>query len=162
MYKRQLYYYTDQNSIDLMDTIAYYLGEVGMKVETIQSQQGTVDLFQTRNYDVGYKGLSAFSIAEWYGEYDSTNANFQNIFGGDTQFDANSAAIAAESDPAKRSEILKELQTMEQENLYKLPLYTLGNNIFVNTQHVKVPDGVTFGNPWYLHDMDLANWEIIG
>lgn len=159
---RILYYYSDQNSIDLMDTIAYYLGEVGMKVETIQSQQGTVDLFQTRNYDVGYKGLSAFSIAEWYGEYDSTNANFQNIFGGDTQFDANSAAIAAESDPARRSEILKELQTMEQENLYKLPLYTLGNNIFVNTQHVKVPDGVTFGNPWYLHDMDLANWEIIG
>ena len=72
-----LYYYSDQNSIDFMDTIAYYLREVGMKVETVQSQQGTVDLFQTRNYDVGYKGLSAFNIAEWYGEYSSGNANFR-------------------------------------------------------------------------------------
>lgn len=158
---RILYYYSDQDSIDFMDTIAYYLGEVGMKVETIQSQQGTTDLFQTRNYDVGYKGLSAFSIAEWYGEYDSTNANFQNIFGGDTQFDELSSAVAAESDPAKRSEILKQLQELEQENLYKLPLYTIGNNIFVNTDHVKLPDGIVFGNPWYISNIHMDQWEII-
>lgn len=159
---RILYYYSDQDSIDFMDTIAYYLGEVGMKVETTQSQQGTTDLFQTRNYDVGYKGLSAFSIAEWYGEYDSTNANFQNIFGGDTRFDELSNAIAAESDPAKSSQILKELQELEQESLFKLPLYTIGNNIFVNTDHVKLPDGVVFGNPWYISNIHMDQWEIIG
>ena len=158
---RILYYYTDQTSIDFMEAIAYYLREVGMTVETIQSQQGTTDLYQTRNYDIGYKGLSAFSIAEWYGEYQSTNAYFQNIFGGDTQFDELATQIAAEADPAKRSEILKELQTLEQENLYKLPLYTIGNNLFINTASVKLPDGITFGNPWYIHDMDLENWEII-
>ncbi len=159
---RILYYYSDQSSIDFMEAIAYYLSEVGMKVETIKSQQGTTDLFQTRNYDVGYKGLSAFSISEWYGEYQSTNANFQNIFGGDTQFDELSTAIAAEADAGKRSEILKELQAMEQENLYKLPLFTLGNNVFINTNHVKLPEGMSFGNPWYMYDMDLENWEIIG
>lgn len=158
---RILYYYSDQTSIDFMQTIAYYLGEVGMKVETIQTQQGTTDLFSTRNYDVGYKGLSAFSIAEWYGEYDSNNANFKNIFGGDTMFDEGANAIAAESDPAKRSEILKELQTLEQENLYKIPLYTIGNNIFINTDHVKLPDGVTFGNPWYISNIHMNEWEII-
>ncbi len=159
---RILYYYSDQNSIDFMEAIAYYLGEVGMKVETIQSQQGTTDLFQTRNYDVGYKGLSAFSISEWYGEYQSTNANFKNIFGGDTQFDELATAIAAEANAEKRSEILKQLQELEQENLYKLPLFTIGNNVFVNTDHVKLPEGMTFGNPWYIYDMGLANWEIIG
>lgn len=159
---RILYYYTDQTSIDFMEAIAYYLREIGMKVETIQSQQGTTDLYTTRNYDIGYKGLSAFSIAEWYGEYQSTNAYFQNIFGGDTQFDELANQIAAEADPAKRSEVLKQLQELEQENLYKLPLYTIGNNLFINTKCVKVPDGVTFGNPWYIHDMDLENWEIIG
>lgn len=158
---RILYYYSDQTSIDFMQTIAYYLGEVGMKVETIQTQQGTTDLFSTRNYDVGYKGLSAFSIAEWYGEYDSNNANFKNIFGGDTMFDEGANAIAAESDPAKRSEILKELQELEQENLYKIPLYTIGNNIFINTDHVKLPDGVTFGNPWYISNIHMNEWEII-
>lgn len=159
---RILYYYTDQTSIDFMDTIAYYLGEVGMKVETIQSQQGTTDLFTTRNYDVGYKGLSAFSIAEWYGEYDSNNANFKNIFGGDTAFDQGANDIAAEADPAVRSEILKELQELEQENLYKLPLYTIGNNIFINTDHVKIPEGTVFGNPWYISNIHMDQWEIIG
>lgn len=159
---RILYYYSDQTSIDFMDAIAYYLGEVGMKVETIQSTQGTTDLFSTRNYDVGYKGLSAFSIAEWYGEYSSTNANFKNIFGGDTQFDEGATAIAAEADASKRSETLKELQELEQENLYKLPLYTIGNNVFVNTDCVKLPEGQVFGNPWYLYNMGLENWEIIG
>ena len=67
---RILYYYSDQNSIDFMEAIAYYLGEVGMKVELTQSSQGTTDLFQTRNYDVGYKGLSAFNISEWYEGFD--------------------------------------------------------------------------------------------
>ena len=36
-----------------------------------------------------------------------------------------------------------------------------GNNLFINTASVKLPDGITFGNPWYIHDMDLENWEII-
>lgn len=157
-----LYYYSDQTSIDFMEAVAYYLREIGMKVETVQSQQGTTDLYQVRDYDIGYKGLSAFSIAEWYGEYQSSNAYFQNIFGGDTQFDELATAIAAEGDPAKRSEIMKELQELEQENLYKLPLYTIGNNVFVNTDHVKLPDNVVFGNPWYIHNMNLENWEIIG
>ena len=39
--------------------------------------------------------------------------------------------------------------------------YTIGNNLFINTASVKLPDGITFGNPWYIHDMDLENWEII-
>ncbi len=159
---RILYYYSDQTSIDFMDAIAYYLGEVGMKVETVYSQQGTTDLYETRNYDIGYKGLSAFSIAEWYGEYNSKNVYFQKIFGGDTQFDELVAAIAAEANPEKRSEILKQLEELEQKNLYKLPLYTIGNNVFINTSHVKLPEDVQLGNPWYLHNMDLANWEIIG
>lgn len=159
---RILYYYSDQTSVDFMDAIAYYLGEVGLKVELTQSSQGTTDLFQTRNYDLGYKGLSAFTISEWYGEYQSGNANFQNIFGGDTQFDELLTQLGSETDPAKRSEILVQLQELEQANLYKLPLYTIGNVIFINTDHLKIPEGVTFCNPWYRCDLNFENWEIIG
>lgn len=157
---RILYYYTDQTSIDFMDAIAYYLEQVGMKVETVQSQQGTVDLFQTRNYDVGYKGLSAFTISEWFGEYQSANANFAQIFGGDTQFDDLISQLGSETDAAKRSDLLKQLQELEQKNLYKIPLYTIGNVIFLNTDHVSLPEGVTFCNPWYRCDVDFENWEI--
>lgn len=159
---RMLYYYNDQTSIDMMDAVAYYLGEVGLKVDITQTSTGTIDMFQTRKYDIAYKGLSAFAVDEWYGEYQSGNANFRNVFGGDTLFDELAAQLGVETDPVKRSDILMQLQELEQENLYKLPLYTIGNVIFVNTDNVKIPEGVVFGNPWYRNDIDFENWEIIG
>ena len=157
---RILYYYSDQNSIDFMEAIAYYLGEVGMKVELTQSSQGTTDLFQTRNYDVGYKGLSAFNISEWYGEYGSAHANFRNIFGGDTAFDELITEYAAAASAEEASAVLVKMEEKEQELLYKLPLFTLGNNVFVNTDKVSVPEGTRMGNPWYRTDIGFENWEL--
>lgn len=158
---RILYYYSDQASVDFMQAIAYYLGEVGMKVEVTQSSNSTQDLFQTRDYDIGYKGLSAFDISEWYNEYSSTNANFQNIFGGDPAFDALLTELAACTTADQRSDVLTRMQNLEQEMLYKLPLYTIGNNIFINTDHIKIPEGTTFGNPWYKSDIGFENWEAV-
>lgn len=157
---RILYYYSDQTSIDFMEAIAYYLGEIGMDVTLIQSTQGTTDLFQTRNYDVGYKGLSAFNIGEWYNEYASSNANFSNIFGGDTSFDELIATYASAGTPEEVSAALVALEEKEQELLYKIPLYTIGNNIFINTQHVKLPENLVFGNPWYRTDIAFEEWEL--
>ena len=159
---RILYYYSDQGSIDFMQAIAYYLGEVGMKVEVIQSSNGTQDLFQTRNYDVGYKGLSAFDISEWYGEYSSTNSNFQNIFGGDTAFDELIAQYNAATTDAEKDAILADLGAKEAELSYKLPLFTLGNNMFINTGRVELPADIVFGNPWYKTDIGYEAWEIVG
>lgn len=159
---RILYYYSDQGSIDFMEAIAYYLREVGMDVEVTQTTQGTQDLFQTRNYDIGYKGLSAFDISEWYGEYNSANANFRNIFGGDTAFDDLIAKLAATTTEEETNKVLNELSTLENEMLYKLPLFTLGNNVFINSKHLKVNDNQVFGNPWYKTDIGFATWEIVG
>lgn len=159
---RILYYYGDQASIDFMEAIAYYLSEVGLKVELTKTTQSTQDLFQTRAYDLGYKGLSAFDISEWYGEYSSVNANFQNIFGADTSFDDMIAELAASTNEETSNEILGRLSTLENEMLHKLPLFTLGNNVFVNSNHLQVNDGQVFGNPWYRTDIGFATWEIIG
>ena len=159
---RILYYYSDQVSIDFMDAVAYYLNQIGVQTEITQTSTGTVDMFQTRDYDIAYKGLSAFAVNEWYGEYQSTNNNFMNIFGGDTAFDELINQLNESSDPAVRSETLSALQEMEQEMLYKLPLYTIGHVLYINTDHVQIPDGVEFANPWYRSDIDFENWEIVG
>lgn len=159
---RIVYYYSDQTTIDFMDAIVYYLGEVGMKAQADKSTEGLKPLTEARNYDLGYKGLSAFTIAEWYGEYASSNASYKNIFGGTTLWDEGAQIMGAEADANIRSNTLKELQEIEQENLYKLPLFTIGNNVFINTNRVKLPEGQVFGNPWYLYDMGMENWEIIG
>ena len=60
------YYNNDQTSIDLIQTVVHYLEQAGLTVEATLSNDGTTDLFTTRNYDIGFKGKSAFSIDEWY------------------------------------------------------------------------------------------------
>ena len=158
---RVMYYYTDQATVDFMEAIAYYLGEIGVNVELTQSTQSTQDLFQTRDYDIAYKGLSAFDLSEWYNEYSSTNANFQNIFGGDTSFDSLLTQLSECTTDEQQAQVLSQLQDLEQEQLFKLPLYTIGNNIFINTSHVKIPEGTSFGNPRYKSDIGFENWELI-
>ena len=138
---RICYYNNDQTSIDLISTVAYYLEQTGMKVETTLSNDGTTDLFTTRDYDIGFKGKSAFSIDEWYTEYLSTDA----LFGATNEADRNAA--------------LKELQELEQEKVYKVPVFTLGNYVFLSN-HVVVPESVEFCNPLYSCDVDFANWEL--
>lgn len=155
-----LYYYDDQTTIDLMDALSFYLGEIGLKVESYKSSTGAQDLFYTRNYDLGYKGLSAFNITEWYSEYDSYNIDFRNIFGGDTIFDNLNNELRTTSNDSQKNEILKELQTIEQENLYKIPLFTLKNNIFIN-ERIKIPQDVTFANPWFSSNVKFEEWEIV-
>ncbi len=158
---RILYYYGDQTTVDFMDALTYYLGEVGLKVEAYKSSTGTQDLFVTRNYDIGYKGLSAFNVSEWYGEYVSTHANFSNIMGGDTRFDELVKQLGIATTESERNNILSQLQELEQESLFKIPFYTLGNNIFINSDRVALPDGVEFGNPWYRTNIQFEDWKII-
>lgn len=153
-------YHTDQTSIDFMDAVAYYLGEVGISVDLAVFQgDATSELFQVRDYDFALKNLSAFGFEEWYGEYASTNANFRNILGGDTAFDELRERLNASTEADERAEILKELQLLEQELLYKLPLLQLKNVIFINNDRISVPSSVKFGNPWYNHDIQFEAWS---
>ena len=108
---------------------------------------------------MGFKGKSAFSIDEWYTEYMSTDGLFANIFGGDTAFDELVAQLSKAVKEEDRNAVLKQLQDLEQEKLYKVPLFTVGNYVFTNS-NVKIPEGVTFCNPLYSCDLDFANWEM--
>lgn len=157
---RIVYYYKDQNSIDMMQAISYQLEQAGIKNEVIQAQSdATTELFKIRKYDIGLKGFSSFGLDSWYGEYASDNTNFRNIYNGDTSFDKLAKDLASTVDEAKKKEILIELQKLEQEKLLKLPLYTIKNFIFINADKVGLPSGFKFGNPFYRYDYDFANWE---
>ena len=156
---RICYYNNDQTSIDLINTIVYYLEQAGLTVESTLSNDGTTDLFTTRQYDIGFKGKSSFSLDEWYSEYLSTDALFQNIWGGDTAFDEAIATYSAATTEEEKNAALKTLQDLEQEKLYKVPLFTVGNYVFTSS-NVKIPEGATFCNPLYSCDLDFANWEM--
>ncbi|WP_235370930.1 ABC transporter substrate-binding protein [Pseudoflavonifractor phocaeensis] len=156
---RICYYNNDQTSVDLINTVVYYLEQLGLKVEATLSNDGTTDLFTTRDYDIGFKGKSAFAMNEWYTEYLSTDGLFSNIYGGDASFDALVADLMAATDSASRKAALTALQNLEQELVYKVPMFIVGTYVFVS-DHVKLPDGVSFCNPFYSCDLDFANWEL--
>ena len=153
------YYNNDQTSIDLINAVVYYLEQAGFTVEATLSNDGTTDLFTTRNYDIGFKGKSAFSIDEWYTEYMSTDALFANVFGGTTEFDELVADLFKAVDADERNAVLTELQAKEQEAMYKFPVFTVGTYVFT-IDKVILPEGVTFCNPLYMCDLDFENWEI--
>ena len=154
---RICYYNNDQTSIDLINTVVYYLEQLGLTVEATLSNDGTTDLFTTREYDIGFKGKSAFTMNEWYTEYLSTDKLFGNIFGGDTSFDTSVSELLASTDAASRNAVLKDLQALEQEKVFKVPMFTVGTYVFISN-NVKLPAGVKFCNPFYMCDLDLANW----
>lgn len=153
------YYNNDQTSIDLINTIVYYLEQAGLTVEATLSNDGTTDLFTTRDYDIGFKGKSAFSMNEWYTEYISSDALFGNIFGGDDSFDGLIDQLTAATDQNEYNTILKDLQKLEQEKVYKVPLFTVGTNVYTSNR-ITLPADVTFCNPLYSCDIQFAAWEI--
>lgn len=156
---RICYYHNDQTSVDLINTVVYYLEQIGLKVEATLSNDGTTDLFTTRNYDMGLKGKASFAIYEWYTEYLSTDALFRNVYGGDTTFDEPIARLLAATDRNEQNQVLKELQALEQDLSYKVNLFTLGTYIFTSKE-LNLPSGVAFSNPRYSSDISFEEWEI--
>lgn len=156
---RLCYYSSDRTSEDLISTLTHYLESAGLDVEVFLSNDGTRDLFVTREYDIALKGKSAFSVDEWYSEYLSGDALFSAIYGGVSYFDEAIRSLEGAQDNAARSAALEELRTLEEKHMMKTPLFTVGTYVFVGDR-VKLPDGVKFGNPSYMTDVNFAEWEV--
>lgn len=154
------YYAGDQASASMMEAIAYSWEAIGVKVDVAKFQgSSSEELFVIRDYDFSLKALSAFAYEEYYGEYLSTNANFSKILGRADDFDALVAELSATDDAAERAELLKELQILEQELLYKMPIAVFGNYIYINTDKIDIGETV-FGNPYYNYQLNFANWTV--
>lgn len=154
------YYASDQASANMMEAIAYSWEAIGVKVDVAKFQgSSSEELFVIRDYDFSLKALSAFAYEEYYGEYLSTNANFSKILGRADDFDALVAKLSATDDVVERAGILRELQVLEQELLYKMPLAVFGNYIYVNTDKIDL-GGTVFGNPYYNYQNNFAAWTV--
>lgn len=155
------YYMADQSSVDLYNSIAQNLKDVGISVN-VQKFAGdaTQELFDIRNYDLALKGLSAFGYDEWYGEYASSHGNFPKLIGdAGKQYDKLYNELLQVTDPVKKAEILKSLQEIESKDLSKMTIFMLKNMIFTNGDKVDTK-GAKFGNPWFATDIGFENWEL--
>ena len=154
------YYMADQSSVDLYNAIAANLADVGIKMN-VQKFAGdaTQELFDIRNYDIALKGLSAFGYDEWYGEYSSAHGNFPKLIGHNEAYDEPYNNLLQATSEEKKSISLKELQSIEEKDLTKLPVFVLKNMIFVNGEKVD-SKGAKFGNPWFAYDLGFENWDL--
>ena len=154
------YYASDMASANMMEAIAFAWGDLGVKVDVAKFQgDANEELFNIRDFDFSLKALSAFTCDEYYGEYVSSNNNFRKILGNATDFDALVSTLSETSDAAARKDIFKQLQALEQEKLYKLPLACFGMDVYINTDKIDIGDTV-FGNPLYAYDLKLAQWKL--
>lgn len=156
---RLAYYYTDSVSEAFMEAVAKNLEAVGFTVEVVQFSSAT-ELYEEREYDLMLKGLSAFDISEWYIEYSSSSVAMAKLFGGETAFEDLVVELTHTTDEEEHDQLLAELQALERELVYKIPLFTLGQVAYINEERVQLPSGITFGNSWYKYDMDFENWSI--
>ncbi|MFI3176678.1 MAG: ABC transporter substrate-binding protein [Eubacteriales bacterium] len=157
---RIAYYYPDDTTQYFLDRVMSDLEAVGFTVVAEFATNGTTELFDTRDYDIGLKGLSAFQISEWYDEYLATEVKFNMIFPTDSEFHDIVVDYNSATDESQSNALLGLLQELEAEYMYKLPLFTLGGAVFINEDRVEVPDDIVFANPYYRYDMQFEEWEI--
>ena len=156
---RILYYNKDDTTKNVIEAVIYYLESIGMKVEATLSEDGTTDLFTTRNYDIGFKGTGPMDV--YYSEFASTSETFKNIYGGDTSFDGLVADLLSANTPANVKAAKQALQAMEMEKIYKVPLFSIGYMNYVNTNRVAVPESIKdMGCPGHRVDFDFESWYI--
>lgn len=157
---RLAYFYADQATIDLIDTIKYYWEQVGLKVETTMLQGNLLELiYATRDYDFIYAGLSAMAMEEVYGFFHSDNDTASQVTGNDSEeWDTTIDELRREADPAKRQEILNRLQELEAEYLWQMPLFAMKQFVVVNKNRLETA-GI-YGNEWVNYDRKIEQWKM--
>ncbi|WP_409340860.1 ABC transporter substrate-binding protein [Paenibacillus sp. MBLB4367] len=154
------YYYTDQQSVDLIDTIKFYWEQVGVKVETSLMKGNLLELIYTkREYDFLYAGLSAMALEEAYGLFHTDSPLGMQVLGGaKDKWDPLIDELRRASDPQKRKEAVGKLQEMESQFLWHMPLFSIKQYVLVNESRLKTA-GI-FGNEWTNYDRKQQDWEL--
>jgi len=157
---RLAYYYTDQQTLDLIETIKYYWEQAGVKVETKLLKGDLLQLiYETRDYDFMYAGLSAMSLEEVYGAFHTGNSIGLKLGIGDKKLiDPLVEEMYREGDQAKRKAIVAKIQEWENQNLHQMPLFALQMYIIENK---KLSKPAIYGNEWFNYDYKLQDWKIV-
>lgn len=159
-------YYADQGTADFMDTVCAYLEEIGLKAEwKLITGDIVAQLYETKDYDLVYAGLSAMTPEEAYNQYHSDalgGTPFANVWPtGQTDMDDLLDELQGTSDEARRNEIFKELQAIEtEEMLWCLPMFSLRNIQVFNTARLNLPEELVLSNEWANYERYIEKWTL--
>ena len=155
-------YSMDDISERLLEEIAECWRKIGIKVEVIPIESDSTNkLFVEADwYDIALKNLSAVDYTEWYFEYSSENQLWSQILNNRTEFDALISSINHSSYANELSMLYSEIQKMETEMVYKIPIAIVPQYIIYNKENLYIPE-MEFPNLWYYYDLEMADWSLI-
>lgn len=150
------YYLTEQTCVDLMDAMAYYLDQIGVKMEAVHTANAGGDIYQSRTQDMAYFVLYGYDELTWYQMY--TRTAMDNMLGCIPVFsDAVKKLETAYTDELW-NEAIKEVQNLDKENVFFLPINTLKYQAWKKNT-LETPEDC-FGNTVYFYDLQFENWRI--
>lgn len=163
-----VYYYTDQQTVDLMTIIQSYLQQAGikMKFRLVEGDLATL-LWKAPDdpangpsavdWDMCYAAVSALSLHEYYDRFHSGNA-LNSHTPTDAELDKRIDATNV-IEPAAQKAAFNELQKYENDTLFCLPLYY--QPVFVVTSNrVQGIDLGNLGNPQFNYDWNVQSWTV--
>lgn len=164
-----VYYYTDQQTIDLMAIIQQQLAEVGINVEPRLIEGDVTTQLNARptstdengisgvDWDMAYGALSATSPFDYYERFGSDNAS--NVCTpGSEELDGYLEELTSTADVDKQKEAYAKIEAYHAENMLYVPLYY--QPVWVVTSD-KIDSNVeTWGNPQFSWDWKIESWTL--
>ncbi|MFI3254828.1 MAG: ABC transporter substrate-binding protein [Eubacteriales bacterium] len=154
------YYHSDPTTYIFLQQVKAYLEAVGLTVEIVKATTGNDFMYVQREFDMLLKGLSSFNTDDWYNEFLSTNGNMSALMGDKGEFDGLVDQLSSTTTQNSYQSTLSELSNLGQSLLYKLPLFTLNESVYIRESRLSVPDDMVFTNTRYRSDLRFDEWYI--
>lgn len=163
-----VYYYTDQQTVDLMAIIQNYLSQVGIKMEFRLVEGDLATLLWALpedpingptavDFDLCYAANAALSMHEYYDRY-QTGAALNSHTPGTEELDKLIEATNSSIDSEEQRKAFFELQKYENEELFVLPLYYQPIYVVTSNKIQNMPE--KFGNPQFNYKWDVNKWTL--
>lgn len=163
-----VYYYDDQQTVDLMTIIGQYWQDVGVKsqfrkLEGDLASQLWVPPADMENgpsavkWDLAYAAVAALVESEFYNRFASTASNNSSVPKQDG-LDELIAKSNSTMDTEEQKAAFKEIQQYVAENALALPLYH--QVCFIYTSDDLDTAGSEFGNDQFSYEKNILDWNI--
>ncbi len=161
-----VYYYGDQQTVDLMSIIQQYWAAVGVKAQ-FRKLEGDlaaqlwvppadrVNGPSAVKWDLAYAAVAALAEHEFYNRFSSTASNNSSL-PKKPALDVLIAKTNATADVEKQKEAFKAVQKEMSENMYNMPLYHQLS--FIYTSDKIDLKGGRLGNDQFSYAKNLLNW----
>ncbi len=161
-----VYYYSDQQTVDLMSIIQQYWKAVGVKssfrklegdlsAQLWVAPEDRVNGPSVIKWDLAYAGIAALSNNEFFDRFESTASN-NSTLPYQKGVDELLQATRATTDVSKQQIAFKEVERVFAENMYNMPLYHQLS--FIYTSDKIDMKGAELGNDQFSFDKDILNW----